>query len=440
MKHPQQVKLGHLAAFVLIAACFIYTACDTKKAITPESEGVIATLREATPYTLADIKSDLRKLLTHLQLNPQIITSEVLAKTTGRHATIAKGRHATINDLGLSQKFPLEFPLENGNTFEVYIELFKGSSGNAVSVEDVETYLILDLDRFPEEAGASNSDEINSFEAHVAATSYNKRQGLYTGAASRRQLAIDWKNPTVDYLLFIVGGEERLSQANQALRYQEWQNSRPGILKAQNNPDTECWWITWMRVFTIKDNFSGDEFELYYGGNGNEGSGFFDVFNSTTGWEFDGENHTDASGNTRFFPDIWGITDQLLMPHPIAIEVLTPDSPAGFKLCAIEDDCSATVHKNEGTGSIPKTLNVYDIDAFAAFTREYYFNIQDNCGDDDDIYIKSGTISFGDSIHNCAASYPSSADVKICLRRGTVAQADAGWPGIPCTAGNCVNL
>lgn len=82
-------------------------------------------------------------------------------------------------------------------------------------------------------------------------------------------------------------------------------------------------------------------------------------------------------------------------------------------------------------------MNAYNIDVFNWFNRTYTFNIEDNCADDDDIYPNSGTISFGNSTQTCAYSYPSAPYVRVCLRRGTVAQADNNWGGVTCTSGAC---
>jgi hypothetical protein len=298
-------------------------------------------------------------------------------------------------------------------------------------VEDAEAYLSLDIDRYTEETTFANDKY--SFQAEVAATSHNKRKGLYRNEESRRQLTIESQPQQVDYLWFLVGGEERLSQANEQRIYQQWLNSRPGIAKAQQSADTEYWWITKIRLDKKKDS-SGDEFELYYGPDGYDGSAH--PFNYYALLLFNGTYQNDVSGISRYCPDING-TGTYTMPHPIAIEVLTPDSPAGFKICPIEDDCYTAYHANGGQGTYAFYMHAYDIDAFNWFGRTYYFTIIDNCADDDDIYNNSGTISFGASSYECAYSYPSAPHVRLCLRRGTVSQADNNWGGQACSSGGC---
>jgi len=281
-KQRQFLKLGYVMALSLIVASLIYVACDTKKPTSAiESDGAIAVLNKSTSYTIETIKPELKKLLAYLNRNPQIITPAVLAK--------AAERHATINDLGLNGKFPTGFPLENGNTFEVYIELFNGSVGAGTSIEDTDAYFVLDIDRYPAEAEVADPDNLHDFVAYAAATEHNKRKGLFQSPESRRQLALDSTTQKVDYLLFFVGGEEYLSNANQARLYQQWLNSKPGIAKAQLSADTEYWWITKIKLDKKKDS-SSEEFELYYGSTGYE----TDPFNYFALLLFNGTYQNDA--------------------------------------------------------------------------------------------------------------------------------------------------
>jgi len=417
------MKRRFFSGLLLALSLLFLAACDSRKPASNETSAVIATLEKGKAYTIESIKPELRKLLEFLKANPHVITPEVLVK--------AAERHATVMDLGLSEKFPAEFPLENGNTFEVYVELFNGSVDNARSMEEADAYFVLDLDRYPEEASAVDPDDVHDFTVHVAATASNTRKNLYTGPESSRQLRLESNTQQVDYLLFFVGGEEHPSQADQDLRYQQWVNSRPGLAKAQVDPNTQYWWITRIKLDNKKDS-SSEEFELYYGPNGYDGTGNpFDYYAKLL---FNGTWQTDASGISRHCPDI--NSKNIYVPsHPIAIEVLTPDSPLGFKICPIEDDCTAGYHKNGGQGTYNFNMNAYDIDVFNWFNRTYAFTIIDNCSDDDDIYNNSGTISFGASPYVCAYSWPSAPYVRVCLRRGTVGEADSNWGGVACPLG-----
>lgn len=416
------LKPGYAAAFLLVAVGLFYLACETQRPTSSEMASPIAEVVKGKTYSVETIKPELKKLLTFLKTNPQIITPAVLAKAAERHATIA--------DIGLSGKFPAEFPLEDGNMFEVYIELFNGSVGSGTSIEDADVYFTLDIDRYPEEAGVVDRDNFHDFVAHVAATAHNKQRGLYQDSNSQQKLTLESNTQEVNYFLFFVGGEERLSKANQERLYQQWLNGRPGLAKAQADPSTEYWWIMKIKVDKKKDS-SGEEFELYYGPDGYDGVSH--PFNSSALFLFNGTYQNDASGISRQCPDING-TGVFTMPHPIAVEVLTPDSPAGFKICPIEEDCTPGYHKNGGQGTYSFNMNIEDIDVMTWFNRTYGFSVIDDCGDDDDIYNNSGTVSFGASPWQCVYSYPSAPFVRLCLRRGRVGQADSSWGG-PCASG-----
>jgi len=307
----------HFFSGLLLALSLLFlAACESQRPVSSDTSSEIAALEKGKAYTIESIKPELRKLLDFLKSNPHMITPEVLAK--------AAERHATITDLGLGDRFPTEFPLENGNTFEVYIELSDWSAEVGSSFEEADAYFALDMDRYPEEAGIADPDEKKDFTLHAAATEHNKRKGLYTGVDSRHQLSINQDNPQVDYLLIFVGGEERLSAANEKFRYEEFLNSRPGLKKAEASADAEYWWLTKIKVLVDRDTGANDEFELYYGPNGSDGSG--NPFNSTTGFIFDGTYRYDASATLVQFPDING-TGTFTPNHPIAIEVYDPDSP-----------------------------------------------------------------------------------------------------------------
>lgn len=62
MKQRQFLKLGYIVALVLAVASLIYVACDTKKPTSSNSqtEGAIAVLDKATPYTIEKIKPELK--------------------------------------------------------------------------------------------------------------------------------------------------------------------------------------------------------------------------------------------------------------------------------------------------------------------------------------------------------------------------------------------
>lgn len=349
MNQHKFLKLGYVVALVLIVASLIYVACDTKKPTSSESqtEGAIAVLNQGTPYSIETIKPELKKLLAYLKQNPQIITPEVLTKTAERHAT--------ITDLGLSGKFPSEFPLEDGNTFEVYIELYDGSVGAGATIEDAEVYFSLAIDRYPEEVTLTGDK--HSFQAEVAATSHNKRKGLYKDEKSRRSPTINSQPQRVDYLWFLVGGEERLLKANEERLYQQWFNSKSGLAKA--DATTQSVWITRIQVVVEKDTGSNDEFEMYVA----PATSSY-TFDATTIFVFDGQWRGDRTGTSRFYPDING-TGTYTPPHAIAVEILTGGFPIGyFDICAIEDDCTAAVHKNQhqGGGRHAENINFHRID------------------------------------------------------------------------------
>lgn len=423
-KQRQLLKLGYVMALLLIVASLIYVACDSKNPTSVQSEGdMIAVLNMSTSYTFETIKPELKKLLAYLNGNPQIITPAVLAK--------AAKRYATINDLGLSEKFPIGFPLDNGNTFEVYIELFDGSVGNGVTIEDADAYFTLDLDRYPEDAGVADPDHPPlAFEANVAATTHNKRKGLYRDETARQKLMLKSATQKVDYLLLFVGGEERLSKANEQQIYQQWLNHNPGLAKAQADPATQYYWLTFIYLDDDQD-FGNEEFEMYYGPNGYNDAG--SPFDATTLFVFDGQYRGDKSGGIRLYPDINGTGGYILSPpNYIAVEIVNPDSPAGFKLCAIEDDCTPSKHKNDGQGTHWHNLNVEDIDTEIKDWRTYLFTILDDCVNDDDIYPNSGTVSFGNGSY-CEWSTPDGNYVQIFMRKGTIAEAESDWNHQGCT-------
>ncbi len=422
MKQRHFLKLGYVGAFLLVVASMIYVACNVKNPSSEQSDdSTIAVLNQATPTNFETIKPELKKLLTYLQRNPQIITPAVLVK--------AVERYATVKDLGLVDKFPVEFPLNDGNTFEVYIELFDGSVGNGSSIEDTDVYFTLDIDRYPEDAEVVDPDNVKNFKAYVAATEHNKRKGLYTGDENRRQLAIDSTTQKVNYLLFFIGGEERFSRENEKRQYQSWLNSRSGLAKAQSNPSTIYYWVSFIHV-SLDQNTGNDEFELYYANQG----GTETPFQATTAWRFDGNVHQDATGNYPYFPDINGPGSYVLSPpNYIALEILTPDSPLGFNLSAIEDDCTAGVHKNNHTGGgFTQQIFWADfIDTKIPVSGYFRWTILDDCFNDDDIYSHSGTVSFGNAAE-CVYSVPPNSHVILFLRKGTIDQAINDWYHVPC--------
>jgi hypothetical protein len=423
MKQRQLLKLGYIVALVLAVASLINVACDTKKPTSSESqaEGTIAVLDKTTSYTIETIKPELKKLLAYLIRNPQIITPAVLAK--------AAERHATIRELGLESKFPVEFPLGNGNRFEVYVELFDGSIGKGATIEDAEAYFTLDLDRYPEDAGVTDPDDIKSFNAYVAATEHNRGKGLYTGDESRRQLAIDSTTQIVNYLLFFISGEERLSPENEERQYQVWLNSRPNLSKAQSDTSAVYFWVSFINV-SLDNDVGNDEFEMYYSSSGVQN----DPFAATTTMIFDGSWHKDATGDYRLFPDINGPGTYILAPpNYIAVEIVDPDSPLGFKLAAIEDDCSTGQHKNHHSGggfSNQCLLGMY-IDNSTPISGYFPFWILDDCTNNDDMYSNSCTQSWGGA-PECVWSVPPISHVVIFMRKGTINQALNDWYHVPC--------
>jgi hypothetical protein len=134
------------------------------------------------------------------------------------------------------------------------------------------------------------------------------------------------------------------------------------LAKAQSDPSTIYYWITAIKLDEDLDSGSDEEFEIYYASY--PGTGTTGAFNYSTLFYFDGISHVDASGVSRYYSDVNNSNNTYYLPHAIAVEVLTPDSPTGFKLGAIEDDCSKAVHKNDhhGGGYHNHVLYVDNID------------------------------------------------------------------------------
>lgn len=417
MNRHSFLKSGYTVVAVLAVVGSCYMACETKRPTSTETTSHISTVVKGKIYSFETIKPELQKLLDYLISNPQIITPAALAKAAERHATVA--------DLGLSDKFPGEFPLENGNTFEVYVELFDGSVGAGASIEDAEVYFTLDLDRYPDDAELSDRGSTHTFQAHMAATAYNMSKGLLAKEESSQQLSLQSTTEKVNYFLFFVGGEERLSDANEEKIYQEMVVSASARSKSQQFDPTIYVWL--VRLYFNADNDWGDEeFELYYG----NGSGATNPFGASTIWLFDGRSHVDASGVSRFFPDVNTRDVLYKIPHAIALAPYT----SSFKCVAIEDDCSSGAHKNDHSGGGKHNHYVFGVNiATGFFQGQFPFWIHDDCSNDDDIYTESVIAHPGLTTPGCGIFYPRGefSDVVYTLRRGTVANADSNWAGAP---------
>jgi hypothetical protein len=158
------------------------------------------------------------------------------------------------------------------------------------------------------------------------------------------------------------------------------------------------------------------------------------TFDATTIFVFDGQWRGDRTGNSRFYPDING-TGTYTPPHAIAVEILTGGFPMGFfDICAIEDDCTTAVHKNahHGNGQHAENINFHRIDDGSKYMSYTYFNILDDCANDDDIYGDSGTTVQGNP-PSCATSQPIGYDIRVCLRVGTITDADS-WGTTQCSS------
>lgn len=426
MKQHFLLKRGYVVVFLLLAIGLFYVACETKKPTAMDTTGQIATIARGQTYSFETIKPELQKLLDYLISNPQIITPEVLAKAAERHATVA--------DLGLGDKFPGEFPLENGNTFEVYVELFDGSVGAGASIEDAEVYFTLDLDRYPDDAELTDRGSTYTFQARAAATTHNMSKGLLVKEGSIQQLSLKSTTEKVSYLLFFVGGEERLSQTNEKMNYLEMNAKASGLTTTQQvepppppPPSDPTIYVWLVRLTFDADNDWGDEeFELYYG----SGDDATNPFEPSTTWLFDGRSHVDASGISRFFPDVNSRDVTYELEHAIALAPYGSD----FKLVAIEDDCSAGAHKNRHDGGGKHYHYIYGRNFWqTSFEGEFPFWIHDDCTNDDDIYTESAIASRPISTWGCVYVNPKGefSDVKYVIRKGTVANADDNFDDFP---------
>jgi len=416
MKQHSLLKRGYVVVFLLVAIGLFYVACETKKPTAIDTTGQIASIARGQTYSFETIKPELQKLLDYLKSNPQIITRAVLAKAVERHATVA--------DLGLSDKFPGEFLLENGNTFEVYVELFDGSVGAAATIEDAEAYFTLDLDRYPDDAELTDRGSIYTFRAHVAATAHNMGKGLLAKEGSNPQLGLKSTTEKVNYLLFFVGGEERLSSERDEQIYQEMVAKVPGLAKAQQSSETFYLWLTQL-YFDADNDWGNEEFELYSA----IGTDATVPFEANTNWRFDGGNHTDFSGVSRSFRDVNDRDVLYVFSHPIAIAY----GNSIFKRAAIEDDCTAGSHKNAHHGGGKHNHYMYGVDIInGLFSGSFPFWIHDDCSNNDDIYTESMITHPGYSTPECGVFKPKGdefSDVIYYLRLGTVTQADRNWTG-----------
>ncbi|MBN2009353.1 hypothetical protein JW960_08400 [candidate division KSB1 bacterium] len=408
-------SISKMVFLVLMTAIFFMTACNKQQPNDVKMEPGVERLAKAGPYTLESIQPELKKLMKYLKRNPEFITPEVLTRTADRHAT--------ISDLGLTDRFPETLPLDNGNTFEIYIELFDGSVGSGKSVEDAEVYLTLDVDRFAESAGFKEQGNGYSFQAEVAATLLNRKKGVFKDDDSVKELTISDKHKNVEFLWFLVGGEERLSPENEERNYQDMLAGNPGLAKAQESTTTVYFWLTKLKLKADKDWGSNEEFELYYHWWYNAGRYY--AFPATTEFIFDGGVHMDFSGNDRWFPDVNEENGYYVMSHPIAVAVPTDYT---WKIAAVEDDYDKGEHKNsewQGTGLHYQYMHGLEIDINGNISIEgaYFYWILDDPNNDDDVYENSLITENG---NNCVQNNEWEIDtphVTYWLRKGTVAQA-----------------
>jgi len=380
-------------------------------------------LSKASVVDFPTIETHLNKLMQHLCQSPNILTTERIRR--------AAERHITLSDLQLDDQFVREFQLKDGNTFEVNIELFQGSSENELSTESTPVYFILDPDRFP---GASQFiEEVGgaTFQANVAATKLNQSKGLYQNPSSQKQLFLSSKSQKVDYLLFFVGGEEVVSRENEERLYQEMLANRPGLAKALSPTTTLYIWLTGIKPKVDKD-YGSDEFELYSCDNPSTYSWY--PFHASTALIFDGNTHMDLSGYQRYFPDVNGTNCYICTEHPIAVAWYSD-----FKLSAIEDDDGKGAHKNAETTTSKHQENGMDIMQISGSICSpspdnpfgFWYSVLDDVTNDDDIYTDGliRWLGYNSSPENQHTWYKTN-DVCYCLRLGTIYQA-AEWGDAP---------
>lgn len=393
--------------FLTIFLMFSHFACKNTQPTQNNAGIAVSELSKSGVVNYKTIEKELEKLLHHLSKNPAILTPDQIKDSDECHRTIP--------ELGLVDKFTSEFLLEDGNTFEVHVELFCGSAENGPSVEDAEVYFMLDPNRFPMASQFTANHEGAEFFSRVAATTHNKSKGLYKDEKSLQKLKLQSKSEKVNYLLFFVGGEEVLSAEKEEQYCQEMLAQTSGLAKAQSKQTSCYWWLTRLRLKT-KHDYSSEEFELFRA----NGCGTSYYFPASTHMRFDGGNHTDDSGYLRKYPNV--NSKRTYTPeHPIAIRNVNWN----FQLAAIEDDASAGAHKNDHHGGggkhnhylwgwkfPPPKVNI---------SGTYHFWIHDDVTDDDDIYSASLTGYSGGM--PTTEIHISTTDVDYYVRLGTVSQA-----------------
>jgi hypothetical protein len=318
--------------WILVFMLLLQLACENEISNPVVSNNQSMALNKTSTYSYESIKPELTRLLLYLKTHPALLTPASIAK--------AADRFVTFPELGLKDQFPDEFLLNNGNTFKVYVELFNGSVGNATNIEATEVYLALDVDRYPAEAAFSEANQSIQFKAHVAATTYNQKKGLYQDENSQVWLTLNSKTQKVNYLLFFVGGEDYPPEF-EGLPIGETLRTTPADASLIQAPQTTLyWWLISLKLKAKKDT-SNEEFELYWC-NG-FGTGY--VFQANTNHRFDGGSHGDFSGYSRSYPDV-NTYGTYTPSHPIAIDNYWDN----FQLAAIEDDDTAGSHKNSHHG------------------------------------------------------------------------------------------
>ncbi|MCI0513006.1 hypothetical protein L0128_07345 [candidate division KSB1 bacterium] len=186
--------------WMIVFVLLIHLACENEISNLVGSKNQSINLKKASTYTYETIKPELNRLLFHLKTHPALLTSNCITKAAERFVTVA--------ELGLKDHFSEAFLLNNGNTFKVYVELFNGSVGNPTNIEATEVYFALDVDRYPTESAFREDNHNLQFKAHVAATAYNQKKGLYQDENSQVWLTLNSNTQKVNYLLFFVGGED----------------------------------------------------------------------------------------------------------------------------------------------------------------------------------------------------------------------------------------
>ncbi|MBN2088737.1 hypothetical protein JW964_03950 [candidate division KSB1 bacterium] len=411
--HLRKLKLSITMILLFVTGLNIFNfSCNKQNPASTELERNMEALKKPATYTFETIRPELEKILTFLIQNPNIMTPTILAR--------AVEGYVTIDDIGLTSKFPTQFCLDNGNIFEVCFEIFRGSRDNASNIENTDAYITLDLDRYPAYSGLSRMENGAGFTAFAAATEHNKQKGLYQDSKNQHQLNLRSNSEKVNYLLIFVGGEEKESVefVNNGIQKKNSSN------KQMQSTLTEYIWLTKIQLKATKD-YSNEEFELYQN-TSNASVERYASFQYFTNLKFNGGEREDLSGYDRVFPDI-NNTGTYTPSHAIAVAY----SANQWKLVAIEDDYSSGKHWNDVDYSpdYHQENNMYGTNisgsSYSTFSNySFWFRLDgDVQGDDDDIYENSLIRSYSTPVPTTETYYPTS-HVNYWFRRGTVTDAD----------------